>query len=34
VAPPERAEIEVTMSRRQNAKYKLDRRVGVVLERV
>jgi small subunit ribosomal protein S4 len=28
VAPPERAEIEVTMSRRQNAKYKLDRRVG------
>ena len=28
MAPPERAEIEVTMSRRQNAKYKLDRRVG------
>jgi small subunit ribosomal protein S4 len=26
--PPERAEIEAIMSRRQNAKYKLDRRVG------
>ena len=26
--PPERAEKEATMSRRQNAKYKLDRRVG------
>jgi small subunit ribosomal protein S4 len=28
LAPPERAKIEAFMSRRQNAKYKIDRRVG------